>query len=593
MGSTSTNLRRLRLGKLKIVRRRLLQRYEHQPFISFLAGLYSCRWKRYQRQRVEPGQWCCKKKEYVFFLLLIGAFCLSLVFLYFWEEAKNDYNDFDWYTYGNLGYWFLWSILILVVAAVLFTYIAALLVLAICLLSEGQQLHLHWSHKIGALIVLVISTAALAVFSQLWGIEWIAVVLSFQVTAPYLHIGSIAAMTLLAWPVALYFVRMKTKVVQFMILSPFLGILLFLYLIPLGMYSPCIRNDGTLGPKPALIGHRGDPQLAPENTKMSFEKTIEHGGDGLETDVTISFDGVPFLMHDSTLRRTTNIEEVFPNWTSENAAMLTWDVLEKLNAGKWFTEDQPFSCMASLPEEDRRKANNQSIYKLSDFLRLANSANKFVLFDLYRPPVDHPYRDSWINRTLEVILNESSIDPELVLWLPNVMRSFVHSVAPGFQQTVGEKASLEELVSNHIVRLNLHYSEMSQRDISMYAEANIATNLYVISEPWLFSLAWCCGASSVTTNAVHILKKLDKPMFLMTPAQYNLMWILTDIVSALLITLLFVLHWWRERGLNCCPENNMLLKSELNMSVSEDSDGNSSPATPNENMETVGTAENV
>jgi len=28
-------------------------------------------------------------------------------------------------------------------------------------------------------------------------------------------------------------------------------------------------------------------QLAPENTEMSFQKTIEHGGDGLETDVTI------------------------------------------------------------------------------------------------------------------------------------------------------------------------------------------------------------------------------------------------------------------------------------------------------------------
>lgn len=35
-----------------------------------------------------------------------------------------------------------------------------------------------------------------------------------------------------------------------------------------------------------LIGHFF-PQLAPENTEMSFQKTIEHGGDGLETDVTI------------------------------------------------------------------------------------------------------------------------------------------------------------------------------------------------------------------------------------------------------------------------------------------------------------------
>ncbi|XP_063287619.1 glycerophosphodiester phosphodiesterase domain-containing protein 4 isoform X1 [Pelobates fuscus] len=586
MGGTSTNLKRLRLGKLKIVRRRLLQRYEHQPFISLLAGLYSCRWKRYQRQKTEPGQWCCKKTEYVFFLLLVGTFCLSLVFLYFWGEAQNDYNDFDWYTYGSVGYWFLWSLVILVVAALLFTYIAILLVLAVCLLSEGQQLYLHWSHKTGMLLVLVFSIAALAALSKLWGEEWDTVRLSFQVTAPYLHVGAIAAMVLMSWPVALYFVRTNKKVSQVLIIAPYLLLLLFLYLIPLGMYSPCIREKGTLPPKPLLIGHRGSPKLAPENTKMSFEKTIEHGGNGLETDVTISFDGVPFLMHDSTLKRTTDVEDVFPNWTKVNAAMMSWEMLEKLNAGKWFLQDKPFSHMASPSNEDEQMAANQSIFKLSEFLKLADHHNKTVLFDLYRPPKEHPYRESWINRTLEVILNESSVDPKLVLWLPNDMRSFVQVVAPGFQQTVGIKAPLEELLSNRIVKLNLPYSKMSYSDIRMYAAANITTNLYVVSEPWLYSLAWCAGAHSVTTNTVQTLKSMDMPMFLMTPTEYQLMWILTDIISALLITLIFVLHWWRERGLSCCPETIDLL-DELDMSVSEDSYGKSRPTSPNETHNTA------
>lgn len=49
-----------------------------------------------------------------------------------------------------------------------------------------------------------------------------------------------------------------------------------------------------------------------------------------------SFDGVPFLMHDRTLQRTTNIQEVFPNLTDTPAAMFTWAELESLNAGTWF-----------------------------------------------------------------------------------------------------------------------------------------------------------------------------------------------------------------------------------------------------------------
>uniref|UniRef100_A0A8C3J159 Glycerophosphodiester phosphodiesterase domain containing 4 n=1 Tax=Chrysemys picta bellii TaxID=8478 RepID=A0A8C3J159_CHRPI len=514
MDSSSVSLKKFKFGKLKVVRRHLLQRYEHQPFVSCLAGLYSCRWKRYQRRRTEPGQCCCKMWECVFFPFLVGAFCLSLVFLYMWGEAKNDYNNFDWYNYGNVGHWFLWSVLLLILAAVLFTYITLLLVLAVCLLSEGQQLYLHWSHKIGTFLVLGFSIAAISVFSKLWGVRWKTVRLSFQVTAPYLHIGAIAVMVLLSWPVALHAFRMNKKVIQAIIIGPYLAILVLLFLIPLGMYSPCIREVGTLGPKPALIGHRGAPMLAPENTEMSFQKTIEHGGDGLETDVTISYDGIPFLMHDSNLQRTTNIREVFPSNSTQNAALFSWDALEQLNAGKWFLKDTPFSCMGSLSSADQKLAMNQSIYKLSNFLRLADSANKLVIFDLYRPPEKHPYRNTWINTTLEVI-RDSGINPHLVLWLDNTMRSFVQSVAPGFQHTMASKAPVDQLLRDNVVKLNLVYSAMSSEDIRKYAQANITTNLYVISEPWLFSLAWCVGVHSVTTNAVHSLKDINRPLFLM------------------------------------------------------------------------------
>ncbi|XP_019381157.1 PREDICTED: glycerophosphodiester phosphodiesterase domain-containing protein 4 [Gavialis gangeticus] len=555
MDHSTINFKQLKLGKLKVVRRHLLQRYEHQPFISCLAGLYSCRWKRYQRKKVEPGKCCCKMRECVFFPVLIGAFCLSLVFLYMWGEAKNDYNNFDWYNYGNLGFWFLWSVVLLILASVFFIYIALLLVLAMCLLSEGQQLYLHWSHKIGTCIVLGFSIAAIAALSELWGDQWKTVRLSFQVTAPYLHIGAIAAMVFLSWPVALHAVRMDRKVVQMIIIGPYLALLVFLLLIPLGMYSPCIREVGTLGPKPTLIGHRGAPMVAPENTEMSFQKAIEYGVNGLETDVTISYDGIPFLMHDGSLKRTTNIQEVFPHNATQDAAMFSWDVLKDLNAGKWFLEDRPFSYVGSLSVAEQKQAMNQSIYKLSNFLSLAERQNKLVIFDLYRPPEQHPYRNTWINRTLEVI-SDSGIKPHLVLWLEDEMRSFVQSVAPGFQQTVGRTVPVDELLRYNIVKLNLVYTQMSSEDIRTYAEANITTNLYVIDEPWLFSLAWCAGAHSVTTNAAHSLRDLDQPLFLMTPGDYRTMWVLTDVFSVLLVALIFALHWWREQSCFCCSNSS-------------------------------------
>uniref|UniRef100_A0A8C2XME3 GP-PDE domain-containing protein n=1 Tax=Cyclopterus lumpus TaxID=8103 RepID=A0A8C2XME3_CYCLU len=276
-----------------------------------------------------------------------------------------------------------------------------------------------------------------------------------------------------------------------LILGLYLSTLSALYLVPLGLYSPCIKEDGTLGPAPALIGHRGAPMLAPENTLMAFEKAVEAGSGGLETDVTISLDGVPFLMHDQTLRRTTNVQQVFPNRTDSPAAMFTWTELEELNAGAWF--------LSVSTTYDRLQAEKQTVCSLQAFLHLAARRDKQVIFDLYRPPRGHPYRDTWIQRTLEVIQNESSIHSSQVLWLPSELRALVQDLDPELQQVSGSRLPLEELQNG---------------------PAPSSTNLYVVSQPWLFSLAWCCGVQSVTSNAPQLLSGMSSPLFLMVTAEY-------------------------------------------------------------------------
>lgn len=74
----------------------------------------------------------------------------------------------------------------------------------------------------------------------------------------------------------------------------------------------------------------------------------------------------------------------------------------------------PFGTAWSLGTEDRAQAQNQSVCTFRDFLELASQRGKQVIFDLYRPPKGHPYRDTWITRTLEVIQNESSIQSHQV-----------------------------------------------------------------------------------------------------------------------------------------------------------------------------------
>lgn len=54
------------------------------------------------------------------------------------------------------------------------------------------------------------------------------------------------------------------------------------------------------------IGHRGAAADAPENTMAAFELARRQGADGIEFDVHLSADGVPVVIHDARLRRTTS-----------------------------------------------------------------------------------------------------------------------------------------------------------------------------------------------------------------------------------------------------------------------------------------------
>ncbi len=56
---------------------------------------------------------------------------------------------------------------------------------------------------------------------------------------------------------------------------------------------------------PIMIGHRGNPGVAPENTLSGFIKAFENGADVFEIDVEVTKDGEVIVMHDNTINRTT------------------------------------------------------------------------------------------------------------------------------------------------------------------------------------------------------------------------------------------------------------------------------------------------
>ncbi|XP_026577106.1 glycerophosphodiester phosphodiesterase domain-containing protein 5 isoform X1 [Pseudonaja textilis] len=542
-----------------MVKHQPLQYYEPQLCLSCLTGIYGGRWKRYQRSHDDTTKW-----ERLWFLILAFSFFLTLIWFYFWWEAHNDYNEINWFLYNRMGYWSDWSIPILVMTAVGFTYITALLILALCHIAVGQQMNLHWIHKIGLITTWISTVVTMSCVAQLWDDEWDMVVISLQATAPFLHLGALVAVTALSWLISGQFAKAERASSQLMMLGTYFAVVLGLYLVPLTFSSPCIMERKDLGPRPAILGHRGAPMLAPENTLMSFQKAVEEKVYGVQADVVISYDGVPFLMHDQTLRRTTNVEEVFPELAYDHSSMFNWTDLERLNAGKWFLKNDPFWTVSSFSPSDFVKAANQSVCKLTEMLETIKD-NTTVLLNLQDLPEDHPYYATSVNVTLNTVLT-SGIPQRAVMWLPSLDRHLVQEIAPGFQQTCGQKRDAQRLRDRGCQKLNLRYTQVTREDIREYASANLSVNLYLVNEPWLYSLLWCMGVESITSNNVQVLLQLPSPLWLMPPDEYRLIWITADLVSLVIIVGIFIFQKWRFGSIRTYNPEQIMLSAAVRRS---------------------------
>jgi glycerophosphoryl diester phosphodiesterase len=103
-------------------------------------------------------------------------------------------------------------------------------------------------------------------------------------------------------------------------------------------------------PKPRakqLVAHRGASAYAPEHTIAAYTLAMQQHADFVEQDLAVTKDGVLVCIHDLSLERTTNVEDVFPDRSVEDktgaspvkrwlVADFTLDEIKRLDAGSWF-----------------------------------------------------------------------------------------------------------------------------------------------------------------------------------------------------------------------------------------------------------------
>lgn len=104
-------------------------------------------------------------------------------------------------------------------------------------------------------------------------------------------------------------------------------------------------------PYPRWIAHRGAGRLAPENTLAAFRLGARYGYRMFECDVKLTQDGLPFLMHDAELARTTNAALALGPQASPIGGEHPWGTLAQLDAGSWHSRSyagEPLPSLAAI-----------------------------------------------------------------------------------------------------------------------------------------------------------------------------------------------------------------------------------------------------
>ncbi len=161
--------------------------------------------------------------------------------------------------------------------------------------------------------------------------------------------------------------------------------------------------------KKTLIAHRGASGYAPEHTLEAYRLAIEQGAHYVEQDLQITKEGVLVCLHDLSLERTTNVQEIFPDRyrdieigvvteRSWIAADFTVEEIKQLDAGSWF--DEKFAG-AQIPtwqeaiQEIRGKAGLFPEIKIPDLYRIHGfDMEQAVVDELKRNGLDAPGADS-------------------------------------------------------------------------------------------------------------------------------------------------------------------------------------------------------
>ncbi|NKX54793.1 glycerophosphodiester phosphodiesterase family protein [Arthrobacter mobilis] len=251
--------------------------------------------------------------------------------------------------------------------------------------------------------------------------------------------------------------------------------------------------------RPLLIGHRGAAGTAPENTVAAFKDGRASGADFIEIDVQLSADGVPFLFHDDTAARTTNVEEVFPDRAQAPVTSFTWAELRQLDAGSYFGERFAGERIPHLDDAARIAAGSTGVYIEIKAPKNSPGIEQLVADKLAQDPAWRQLVDAG---KVQVIGFDEASNREFARLAPDIPLQQLTGTVPDARMLASWAGFADSVGTN--------YRNLTAGNVADVKAAGLSLGVYTVNGPEAIQAVVDLGVDAVTGDfPIQAARQLD------------------------------------------------------------------------------------
>ena len=233
-----------------------------------------------------------------------------------------------------------------------------------------------------------------------------------------------------------------------------------------------------------IYAHRGASKLAPENTMPAFDLAYQAGADGIETDVQLTKDSVPVLIHDENVRRTTNGTGFVQDYTYEE--------IKKLDAGSWFSS----------------KFSDTPIVTLEEFLGWVQDKSMVLNIELKNNVIDYKNMERIVYDLLQAhqVLEQtvgSSFNPDSM----KRMKEIDPKVTTAFLTSQKLPDLLGYLRRLQVDGLHAKYRLLNKKLAENCMQQNLALRSYTVNRPAQMKKCFKLKCEGIFTDVPHLAKE--------------------------------------------------------------------------------------